>query len=59
MVENTSGDMDELIDIEKVVINGTNYLLVDQQSDGGFASEQAAMDAATGGEVILIASWMV
>ena len=51
--------MDELIDIEKVVINGTNYLLVDQQSDGGFASEQAAMDAATGGEVILIASWMV
>ena len=47
--------MDELIDIEKVVINGTTYLLVDQQADGGFASVQAAIDAASGGEVILIA----
>jgi len=27
-VENASGEVDELIDIEKVVINGTSYLLV-------------------------------
>ena len=32
VVQNASGDVDELIDIEKVVINGTTYLLVDQQS---------------------------
>ena len=55
VVQNASGDVDELIDIEKVVINGTTYLLVDQQADGGFASVQAAIDAASGGEVILIA----
>ena len=34
VVQNASGDVDELIDIEKVVINGTTYLLVDQQADG-------------------------
>jgi len=49
-------DVDTLSGIERVLIGTTTYLLVDQLgTDGGFQSVQAAINAATGGETILIA----
>jgi VCBS repeat-containing protein/parallel beta-helix repeat protein len=47
---------DVLFGVEKVVIGTTTYLLVDQfGADGGFQHVQDAVDAASGGETILIA----
>jgi Ca2+-binding RTX toxin-like protein len=50
--------IDDLHGIEKVVINGTTYVLVDQlgQDSGGYQSVQAGVDAATNGNVVLIGS---
>lgn len=49
-------DIDTLRGIEKVEIDGATYLLVDQSANGGFASLQGAIDAATGGETIYVAA---
>lgn len=49
-------NVDVLAGVEKVTINGVTYLLVDKTgASGGFQSVQAAVDAASGGETILIA----
>ena len=45
-----------LHDVERVEIGSDVYLLVDQLADGGFTSVQAAIDAAAGGETILVAA---
>ncbi len=49
--------VDTLTGVEKVVIGGKTYLLVDQQgaNAGGFQHVQDAINAASGGETILIA----
>ncbi len=49
---------DNLQGIEKVVVEGVNYLLVDQlgANIGGFQSVQSAVDAAASGDVVLLAS---
>lgn len=48
--------VDVLAGVEKVTINGVTYLLVDKTgANGGFQSIQAAIDAANGGETILVA----
>ena len=47
---------DTLSGVERVEIGSDVYLLVDQLADGGFTSVQAAIDAAAGGETILIAA---
>lgn len=49
--------VDVLTGVERVEIGGTTYLLVDKTGTdvGGFQSIQAAVDAAAGGETILIA----
>ncbi len=47
---------DTLTGIERVEIGSDVYLLVDQLADGGFTSVQAAIDAAAGGETILVAA---
>lgn len=51
------GDTDDLTGIERVTIGSVTYLLVDKAGTdvGGFQSIQAAVDAAAGGETILIA----
>ncbi|MEF8761583.1 MAG: cadherin domain-containing protein [Candidatus Accumulibacter sp. UW25] len=51
------GGTDTLNGVEKVVIGSITYLLVDKQgaNDGGFQSLQAAIDAAVGGETLLVA----
>ncbi|WP_269780315.1 hypothetical protein [Methylobacterium sp. Leaf118] len=51
----SDGAVDTLTNVEKVTIGGTTYILVDKLAGGGFQSVQAALDAATGGETILIA----
>lgn len=48
-------DTDTLTDVESVTIDGQVYLLVDDDAGNGFTSVQDAIDAATGGETILIA----
>jgi VCBS repeat-containing protein len=57
-VHNTgTNETDTLTGIERVVIDGTTYLLVDRTGTdiGGFQSVQAAINAASGSETILIA----
>ncbi|WP_274533834.1 beta strand repeat-containing protein, partial [Methylobacterium sp. Leaf399] len=48
-------ETDTLTNVEKVTIGATTYLLVDKAADGGFASIQQAVNAANGGETILVA----
>jgi VCBS repeat-containing protein len=50
-------DTDTLTGVERVQINGTTYLLVDQMGAnvGGFQHVQDAVDYASGGETILVA----
>ncbi len=49
-------DTDTLYGVEKVVIDGETFLLVDKSANGGFSTIQEAVDAATdGGETILVA----
>ena len=50
-----SDDINVLSGVEKVQIGSETYLLVDKQADGGFSTIQEAVDAATGGETILVA----
>ncbi|MBR0850306.1 cadherin-like domain-containing protein [Bradyrhizobium diazoefficiens] len=55
-VVNHDGKTDVLTGIEKVVIGGTTYMLVDQTgANGGFQHVQDAIDAAPAGATILIA----
>ncbi|BBK43601.1 hypothetical protein STVA_36210 [Allostella vacuolata] len=49
-----AGGTDTLVDVEKVVINGTNYLLVDT-AGAGFGTIAEAHEAAANGDVILLA----
>jgi Ca2+-binding RTX toxin-like protein len=52
-----TGGTDTLTGVERVTIGSDTYLLVDKQGTniGGFQSLQAAIDAAVGGETILVA----
>lgn len=51
----TSGQTVDLSGANHVTVNGQTYLLVSQSGNGAFASVQAAIDVASGGETILIA----
>jgi hypothetical protein len=50
-------DVDTLSGIEKVVIDGQTYLLVDQTGagNGGFQTLQSALNAGLGGEIVILA----
>jgi Ca2+-binding RTX toxin-like protein len=55
-VVTNGSDTDQLTGVEKVVINGTTYLLVDQfGANGGYQHVQDAINAASGAATILIA----
>jgi hypothetical protein len=55
-VVTNGSDTDQLTGVEKVVINGTTYLLVDQfGAKGGYQHVQDAINAASGAATILIA----
>ena len=47
-------DTDKLTGVEKVVIDGDAYLLVDPSGANGFISIQAAIDAASDGDTIFV-----
>ena len=49
-------ETDELYGIEKVVINGTTHVLVDQSGAGGYQSVQAGVNAASSGDVVEVAA---
>src|SRR5262249_56057662 len=55
-VVTNNSETDQLTGVEKVVINGTAYLLVDQfGANGGYQHVQDAINAANGAATILIA----
>ncbi|MBU2503348.1 VCBS domain-containing protein [bacterium] len=49
-------DTDTLAGVEKVEIDDQIYILVDQSGTGGFTTLQAAIEAASDGDVILVAA---
>lgn len=58
VVTNGADETDTLLGVERVVIDGKTYLLVDKLGDGtgGYQSVQAAIDAANAGDTILVAA---